>query len=158
MTKIMEKDVIRFLAKVNKTETCWLWTAGKTGGNRVDPYGYFWFNNSMVRAHRFSWLIHNGDFDRSQHVLHKCDTPACVNPEHLFLGSQSDNTQDAYDKGRASRKGEKGGRTILNDEKVVEIRAKYAEGKYSKTELGKQYGVNCMTITCIINRKSWSHL
>jgi hypothetical protein len=158
MAKIMEKDITRFLSKVNKTETCWLWTAGKTGGTRVDPYGYFWFNGSMVRAHRFSWLIHNGDFDQNQYVLHKCDIPACVNPEHLFLGSGSDNVKDAYDKGRMYRKGESSGRAVLDDQKVMEIRAKYAEGKYSKTELGKQFGVNYMTITYIVNGKSWSHL
>ncbi len=56
----------------------------------------------LLRAHRFSWQIHKGDIPEKLHVLHKCDTPACVNPDHLFLGTNGDNMRDKAKKGRAT--------------------------------------------------------
>lgn len=87
----------RFWANVDKTlghgpqGTCWVWTACAIKG-----YGYI----SRTLAHRVSWEIHNSPIPEGLCVLHKCDNPPCVNPEHLFLGTKKDNILDAVAKGR----------------------------------------------------------
>jgi hypothetical protein len=96
---------VRFWTRVSKGEACWLWTGGQTGGS--DPqrrYGQFWAgrNGGHVYAHRFSWELHRGQIADGLLVLHRCDVTLCVNPEHLFLGTQLDNMQDMARKGRAA--------------------------------------------------------
>lgn len=83
----------RFWEKVQKTPTCWLWLGGHNG-----KYGKFWTGTKVVSAHRVAYEIKNGPTDLL--VLHSCDVPLCVNPSHLFTGSQSDNIQDCIQKGR----------------------------------------------------------
>lgn len=87
-----------FWRKVSKTENgCWLWTT-KTD---KDGYGIFHgLQNKQIRAHRFSWVMHNREIPEAILVLHKCDTPGCIRPSHLFLGTPKDNTQDMLAKGR----------------------------------------------------------
>lgn len=89
----------RFWEKVHKTESCWLWTASVKDGF---PYGQIGHPGTRTprRAHRVSWELHNGPIPAGLFVLHKCDNPRCVRPDHLFLGTQSDNLKDAYSKGR----------------------------------------------------------
>jgi hypothetical protein len=88
---------VRFWAKVNKTPTCWLWTASTT---RRGGYGQINWNGRMQRANRVSWQIAYGDIPQGLQILHKCDVPACVRPDHLFLGTHLDNMNDARQKGR----------------------------------------------------------
>lgn len=85
----------RFWKKVNKTDTCWLWTAAKRGG-----YGRFHDGIRCEDAHRFSYKLNVGVIENSLYVLHKCDIRNCVNPEHLFLGTAYDNLHDAIQKGK----------------------------------------------------------
>jgi len=86
----------RFFEKINKTEKCWNWIAGKD----KDGYGKIKIDGKMVQAHRASWVIHNGDIPNGMCVLHRCDNPSCVNPEHLFIGTRLDNARDRDVKGR----------------------------------------------------------
>lgn len=89
----------RFWAKVDRTASCWLWTAAKT----PDGYGKLGIRCYMEYAHRLSWEMHRGPIPAGMLVLHRCDTPSCVNPAHLFIGTQFDNMQDMVAKGRRRR-------------------------------------------------------
>lgn len=86
----------RFFDKVNKTEGCWLWVAppGESG------YGYLAINRRPVLAHRFSYELHNGPIPEGLQVNHTCDVRTCVNPEHLYSGTQQENMRDRDTRGR----------------------------------------------------------
>ena len=93
---IQEKDIRRFVTKIKKTGACWEWKG--TIGNR--GYGVFWHSNKNIRAHRFSFELHSKNkIPEGLFILHKCDNPPCVNPNHLFVGTNSDNMNDFVSKG-----------------------------------------------------------
>ncbi len=98
-----DEDLIeKFWLRVNKSSTCWEWTGPK------DKFGYgvYCFNGTRVRAHRFSYFHFAKKFDthdRTLFVCHKCDNPSCIKPDHLFLGDQKANMQDAKNKGRLAK-------------------------------------------------------
>jgi len=88
-----------FWSRVNKTASCWLWT-----GATVKGYGYLKVPPSPRRtmyAHRVVWCLRYGQPPNGMCILHRCDNPLCVNPDHLFLGTHADNMRDASAKGRA---------------------------------------------------------
>ena len=155
-------DAERFWAKVEKTEGCWNWTAGLN----MFGYGQFGLGNKMVRAHRLSYVLHHPlTIELLEHreicVCHRCDNPKCVNPAHLFLGSQGDNMKDMYAKGRGGMKkakGEKQHLSKLTETQVREIRKKYANGGITQPQLALEYGVSQHSVWGIILRKSWSHI
>ena len=150
----------RFWAKVQQTDNfhCWNWEGyinpngyGRIGlGRRADGHEI---------AHRVSWILHQGPIPKGLCVLHKCDNPTCVNPNHLFLGHQSDNVRDCVKKGRArggSLKGHFNPNVKLTKRDVGEIRLLYKTGSYFQRELGEIYGVTQAQISSITRGESWS--
>lgn len=94
--KLPATSLERFWAKVTKTEGCWEWTGARTSRG----YGNVWQGNRSTLAHRVSWTVHFGSIPEGKHVLHHCDNPPCVKPEHLFLGDHYANMRDCRQKGR----------------------------------------------------------
>ena len=152
-----EQDIIdRFFDKVNQSSSCWLWTAGlreKDGYGCMDVYG------KLMNTHRLSWEIHHGEIPDSLHVLHKCDIKRCVNPSHLFLGTQDDNNKDRANKDRSWKpKGEEHPMAKLNDIKVREIRRLYKAGSLSQYKLADIFNVSQQAINLVVNNKRWGHV
>lgn len=96
-----KKDIDRFWSKVSKksNKECWEWL-GKARCGKSMLYGQFWLEGKNATPHRVSYEITYGVFDKTFHVLHKCDNPICVNPKHLWLGTNLDNIRDKMKKGR----------------------------------------------------------
>jgi len=141
----------RFWTKVAKGEGCWLWTAPP----RNDGYGQFNVRGRPVAAHRLSWELNVGPIPVGLHVLHRCDTPACVRPDHLFLGTQADNNADKRQKGRQAR-GEKLS-TKLTERAVRKVRQLLADGAQPALLAGA-LGVHRTTIVRIGSKDRWGHL
>ena len=145
----------RFLSKVKKTSTCWIWTGFIKKGKM--PYGRFSLEHRKpVIAHRYSYEIYNGDIPKGMCVCHSCDNPSCVNPKHLWLGTTKQNIQDCLKKGRGNRaKGEKNGTSKLNKKQVDKIRKMFSSGKYMQKELGVKFSVSKGLISQIVLNKIW---
>ena len=144
----------RFNRRIKKTKYCWTWTG------YVDPKGYGRIHakgNPSMLAHRLSWELHFGLIPKGVFVLHRCDNPCCVRPDHLFLGSQNDNVQDMIKKGKQRHVGLKGVKhnmAKLNNTQVLEIRDSNKTGVF----LANKYHVSTSTISDIRNKKIWKHL
>jgi hypothetical protein len=144
----------RFLSRVRKPEGegCWEWTAYKD----KDGYGRISFNFHPKRAHRASYEIYCGEIPEGLSVLHRCDNPGCVNPDHLFLGNTDDNMADKVAKKRqASGASHARPNAKLVDAEVIAIRA--AKG-FRQWELAAIYGVGQDEISRIRTGKRWAHI
>jgi len=128
---------------------------------KTTGYGRLIVKGKEVRAHRYSYELHKGSIPAGFLVCHTCDVRACVNPEHLFIGTPKDNSEDMVEKGRASRdggvKGERHVRATLTEEQVVCIKAKLKQGIVSK-DIAKEYNVPPKTIRDINARLTWKHV
>jgi hypothetical protein len=133
---------------------CRLWSGGTVRGG----YGGLFYEGRNIMAHRAAWLCEHGYLPDDACVLHRCDTPACINPPHLFLGTRLENAQDRERKGRGyDRRGERNGRSLLTMEQVVEI--KNAPPSYGyKVRLSKEYGVSVGAIKQIRMGRTWRHV
>lgn len=146
----------RFWRHVLKTDTCWLWQ----GQRDHEGYGLIWMRRETTGkqggflAHRVSWMVNVGPLDASVCVLHRCDNPACVNPDHLFLGSQVDNIRDMTAKGRVAC-GSRKSCARLTEAGVRAIRALAAAGPVDHHALAAAYGCHERTIRAVLNGESW---
>ena len=149
----------RFWNFVDKqsNEDCWEWK----GQILLNGYGRISLGSKKDGgglAHRVSWKLHNKkDIPDGMFVMHKCDNPSCVNPNHLLIGTPKDNTQDMIAKGRknvVSPKGEGNGKSLLDAEKVRLIRS----STLNHAALGRQLGVSPNCIRGVRTGRTWSHI
>lgn len=145
---------IRFWKKVNKTDTCWLWTGAK------ERYGFIKLSHTeQVYTHRYSWELHFGTIPEGMFVCHKCDVTLCVRPDHLFLGTDLDNVRDRNSKGRnPDLKGEKNAMAKLTKEEVIEIRNIHENNRRGYAVTATKYRVSPGLISLIMRREIWKHI
>lgn len=144
----------RFWSKVDTqygADACWLWTAAK----HPRGYGAIFVGKRRLMAHRVAWEITHGPIPEGLHVLHKCDTPLCVRPSHLWLGTHIDNMRDRDAKGRnVNKRGSQHARSKLTEAQVRAIRS----SRLTRRELAERYGVCLGNIDSILKRKTWTHV
>jgi hypothetical protein len=119
MRKNSLNDIWKKVDKTSNSNGCWIYTAAKDN----DGYGRFCFDGQNRMAHRIVYQLIYGDIQSNQYICHTCDNPACVNPNHLFLGSPDDNMKDKVAKNRQA-KGEMAGNSKLKENQVLDIRKK----------------------------------
>ncbi len=155
MPKTAVAPEIRFARFVKREEGgCWVWT----GSRNASGYGFFGLGRSArgVLAHRFSFAMVNGPIPPKMCVLHKCDNPPCVNPDHLWLGTQAQNMADKIAKGR-QRVGAKDRHRLskITREVAAQIRHERASGKLVK-HIAKDRGLCVQTVSDILNGRHWT--
>jgi hypothetical protein len=131
---------------VDPQSGCWLWKRSK----HWKGYGLVSLKSKTLRAHRLAYAFHVGPIPEGEHVLHSCDVRNCVNPLHLFVGTNQDNVSDKIAKGRNGRK--------LSVEQVRQIRRDRVELGLSSAKLGKAYSVSTRAIQKILSRENWARL
>jgi hypothetical protein len=148
----------RFLQKVLKNANdCWIWQASTRKAGSGFIYGQFSFNGYPEWAHRASYLIFKGEIPTGLQVCHKCDVTMCVNPDHLFLGTQRDNMQDMLTKERDAQVGERNHSAILTNENVILARKLSKEG-LSHPKIASLFNVSRWTITEAVIGNTWKHI
>lgn len=151
-----------FWTRVEKTDGCWIWK----GATSHNGYGVLTMGGKQHKAHRIAYdLTHDVPLGEL-FACHTCDNPRCVRPDHIFAGTTYDNMQDMIRKGRSKyhlggalkqRIGERNGRARLTEEQVLVIRQKHATGKYSISELAREYNISNRQIGRVIEGESWAY-
>jgi hypothetical protein len=145
-------DFLRSLiANPPEDGTCVEWPKGRHGRG----YGRVW-TGSREFAHRVAYKLAVGPIPEGMEILHKCDNPPCVRPDHLMLGTHDDNMKDAAAKGRTLH-GERHKDAKLNCAQVQEIRRLYREGA-SQRKLGSSFGIDKSVVSRLVTRKTWKHV
>lgn len=154
----------RFWRHVDKRgkDECWEWT----GGRNQKGYGRFKVKHgeSMRAAHRYAYTLLVGPIPKGKQVCHRCDNPPCVNPRHLWLGTNAENNRDSWAKGRQpsravprhSRYGEKAPRAKLTNKQAREIRSRYKKDGITQAALGREYGISGSAICNLIHGKTYA--
>lgn len=141
----------RFLSKVDTNnfqhDSCWLWK----GASKGNGYGHVKYKSRNIPAHRMAYQLFIGEVPESMDVCHVCDNRQCVNPDHLFLGSRSENMQDAKQKGRTSG----GHRKHLKEHVVQEIKQRLSAG-ISVKKLSRVYGLSEHRINAIKSGRTYT--
>lgn len=149
----------RFWERVAVGEGCWLWTAKRTD----EGYGYLMVKQIghrkyMWKAHRVSYLLHHGAIPANRLLRHTCDTPACVNPAHLIVGTQAENVEDMDRRGRRRVGiGERQNSHKLTAAAIPIIRQRYADGETLQA-IADAYGVTNQSIHAVVTYKTWRHI
>lgn len=144
----------RFFKKImpEPNTGCWLWSGAPYG----EGYGSFMHKGVIMRAHRFSYLIHKGEIPDGLHVLHTCDVRCCVNPDHLFLGTNIDNINDKIKKGRQANGASINNSKLVGDQ-VMEIVSLYNSGNSIKS-ISKIFNITTANLYYIVSGITWGHL
>lgn len=151
-----ERDIARFWSYVNTSGDCWKWLLKPNKPGSGYEYGRFAIKRRRWLAHRAAYIIAHGEIPGKLFVLHRCDNPRCVRPDHLFLGTHDDNMADMVAKGRSPKShavlfGKDNGKTKILPEEVREIRRRcYPRKKATYQALALEYGVTLCTIRHII--------
>lgn len=160
----------KFWSRVRKSEGCWEWNASTRGSGYGSISVMQDGRQRFLYAHRVSYEMAFGPIPAGLFVCHRCDNKSCVRPDHLFLGTAKDNALDAQQKGLIpTRKapvlkgyfhpaGELSARAKVTDQDVRAMRAGYAEGRVSMSQLAKLYGLDISGVSRIINRQRWRHI
>ena len=142
---------------------CWLWTGTRRGNLRLKSYGRLPIGSrtdgtrKFVDAHRYSYEVFIGPIPEGLWVLHKCDTPACVNPDHLYVGDRMANVRDRDSKGRnRPLSGSKNSNAKLTEDQVADIRRSFRPREVTREMLAKRFGVSVGTIKDILHGRSWA--
>ncbi len=142
---------------VEQPNGCWEYSKARNG----DGYGMFWHNGKTYGAHKFAALYLGGmTINKGDCVCHRCDNPACCNPEHLFIDTNQANTADRHRKGRSVR-GSDVGTSKFSDDDIREIRRLYAAANGRRgilTQIAKAYGVSVTPIWSICHGLGWKHI
>lgn len=148
------EDRLRFYTDVQDTNQCWLWR----GATNEHGYGVLNVQGKSTLAHRVAYQTWVGDIPDGCVVMHVCDTPPCVNPNHLRSGTQGENVRDMFDKQRVQRpRGENHPGAKLTWSDVREIRA-FADSGVARQALADAYGVRLTAIARIVNHTTWKDL
>jgi HNH endonuclease len=147
----------KLLTKAVPQGECLVWI----GQKHPRGYGRLRIGGKLRPAHRLMYELRHGPIPDGQVVRHSCDNPACINPAHLSIGTQLDNVQDMFERGRANKaRGERSPKAKLTEAQVREIRARYVARSYGNGAhvLAREFGVSKPTIQAILSGDSWKHV
>jgi HNH endonuclease len=148
----------RFLAFVSPEPNtgCWLWLGARNRKGYGARFSLGRRGEGGDEAHRLAWTLLSGEIPASQYVLHRCNVPCCVNPEHLYLGDHAQNMADMVRLGRQAR-GSRQGHTKLRETDVVRMRDRVDAGEPQKS-VASAFGVSPATVNRIVKGQSWTHV